>query len=222
MKTEQMLKKMGEISPEFIEEAEPKRRRPLLSYAAAAAAVLLVLFGVTMTLKRYALPGTDGMQGGSQMPGAEDIMEHSDGSQGPTNGEAPTAGETFTPSDALPGSDGAPDLIAEAAERSDTVLLAICTGREGLAVSMEPEKLIKGGFEGGVFTIRLDPDCGEDPDEPHIGGEYLVFLGEAGEDGVYEPEAVICREGAGVRILGAFADEGTSFETIIDLIERTE
>ena len=183
MKTEQMLKKMGEISPEFIEEAEPKRRRPLLSYAAAAA--------VTAALKRYVLPGTDGMQGGSQMPGAEDIMEHSDGSLGPTNGEAPTAGETFTPSDALPGSDGAPDLIAEAAERSDTVLLAICTGREGLAVSMEPKKLIKGGLEGGVFTIRLDPDCGEDPDEPHTGGEYLVFLGEAGEDGVYEPEAVI-------------------------------
>ena len=42
MKTEQVLEKMGDINPEFLEEAEPKKRRParFALSAAAAAAVL--------------------------------------------------------------------------------------------------------------------------------------------------------------------------------------
>lgn len=71
MKTEQMLEKLGDIAPEFIEEAAPRKRRSPMGYASAAAAALVLVLGVGLVLKTFVFPGADNAVGDATPHSAE-------------------------------------------------------------------------------------------------------------------------------------------------------
>lgn len=189
MKTEQMLEYLGDVKPEFVEEAAPKGRRPL-RYALSAAAAVLVILGAGLMLRPYLAPaGPDGAPAdGAATP--ESITgesftanpgSHSDGAA--SDGVGPEGSDTAAGVD-----DGAIENAAPpaAAERAENIFLV-------RVLSIDPQggdpqtdscralvlRALKGRPESGEIALLLRSGDAE------AGAEYVLLLDAPKEDGSF-------------------------------------
>lgn len=192
MKTEQMLEYLGDVKPEFVEEAAPKGRRPL-RYALSAAAAALVILGAGLMLRPYLAPaGPDG----SQTDGAAATEYAAEGNAAVPESHSDGAGVDEIQSEGV-GQDGSDTAAAvdqeaienaavppeAAAERAENIFLVrvLSVDREGA----DPQtaecralvlRALKGRPESGQIRLLLTAGEAEE------GAEYVLLLG-APKDG---------------------------------------
>ena len=233
MKTEQLIEKLGDIRPEYVDEAAPREtarlKRPVWRYVSGIAAALVLVFGVGLMLKAVLRPGADGLTDGADIPhSGEETGEVTEGTV-PVEGVGPEVDATAVPGDTLPGDtlpgNDAPGsaespiaaLIAPIAEESDVIMLARCTERDGLTARFTPVTVWRGEAEGAI-ELALSEAFGQN-ESPAPGEECLLFLKEVPSGG-YEAAAVVCRTENGVCFPGEWETEGIGLEEIGEFIER--
>ena len=190
MKTEQVLEKMGDISPEYVEEAAPVKRRParLVLSAAAAAAVLLaaglVLRAKITPVSEDTAPGvpedvTAGVETFPPADGAEDGAFP----PGEPNG---AEGGAFLPGE--PNADHAfgyfgefePVTGDEAVRCATHVIKAEFVGDSDSELLFRPLSVIKGrlpdGASEGVYAVDFSGKSGPFGSAFEKGGRYLLVV----------------------------------------------
>ncbi len=186
MKTEQVLEKMGDISPEFLEEAEPKKRRPA-RFALSAAAAAAVLLAAGLVLRAKIAPVSEDTAPGvpEDVTAGVEAFPQADGTFLPDEPNAAEDG-AFLPGE--PNADHAfgyfgefePVTGDEAVRCATHVMKAEFVEDSGSELLFRPLSVIKGrlpdGASEGVYAVDLSGKSGPFGSAFEKGGRYLLAV----------------------------------------------